>query len=121
MGNRAALTQIPVEMAMVKHLDAMIASAPLGSYTDLINWVADTATKRGTPNAWAFAERREVHDAATRGDLVLIEVDESVRRLLDVVLSLAMGIVTYAPTYGTAIAWLLDVAELAGPSPLLGE
>jgi hypothetical protein len=115
MGDPTARTQIPVELGAVERLDAMIAApGPLDSYTAVIDWAADVARERGTPDDWAYAERYEVHEAATRGGLVLIEVDDATRRLLGVVLGLAQGIVTYTPTYGTAIGWLLDVAQSAG-------
>jgi hypothetical protein len=125
-----ARAQIPVELGMVERLDAIITESiwaaeqqssaphPLDSYTAVISWAADVATRHGTPDNWAHAERFEVHQAATRGDLVLIEVDETARRLLGVALGAAQGIVTYVPTYGTAIGWLLDVARSAGhPAP----
>lgn len=120
MNDQAARTQIPVELGMVRRLDAMIAvpGSPLGSYTAVINGATGIARRYGTPDAWAFAERYEVHEAATRGDLVLIEVDDATRQALDNTLRAAQGIVTYTPTYGTAIGWILDVAAAAGyPAP----
>jgi hypothetical protein len=115
-----------MSLATVRRLDRIVAAArsrggaepgALVSYGRIIVWASCVATEYGTVPQWVHACRDEVHAEATAGALVLVDVDSHAVRVLGAALAAAPPIVTYTPTYSTAVGWMLDVAHAVGHPP----
>lgn len=111
-GRRATIL---VEAATVARMDRMVQEhrggfSGVDDYDALLGY-AFSMEEEATPAETASAMTVRAHRAATLGSPVSIEVDAFYRDQLDKAVSRAQRIVT-APTYGTVIGWLLDVAAV---------